>query len=324
MARQQTRRRIELGWFEAVVLAIGYVASLGIVGLGGFLIGQRTVPEHLGREERLLRLPISASGGSAGQDLGGGEPEMTFYDKLMETDGPVREGRIIVPEQAPERAPEKPPQRVPETVDARPPKPLDAESGSAAAVPGGAPRTERRQAEPTPAGPVPEARLGALEPAAPASRESAERVTAEAAATAQALRDEAPTAAPLRQGPRSQTLEAQPAVSRVPSPASGVTPEAAATVHGPGAAKPLVAPAEARKGTWSVQVNATKEEEVARSLAKRLRERGYDAFIVEQSREGATWYRVRVGRLQSIEMANELVSKIKEREGLPHAFVASD
>ena len=67
MARQQTRRRIELGWFEAVVLAIGYVASLGIVGLGGFLVGQRTVPEHLGREERLLRLPISASGGGAGR-----------------------------------------------------------------------------------------------------------------------------------------------------------------------------------------------------------------------------------------------------------------
>jgi cell division septation protein DedD len=103
-----------------------------------------------------------------------------------------------------------------------------------------------------------------------------------------------------------------------------VTPEAAATVHGPGVAKPLVAPAEATKGTWSVQVNATKEGELARSLVRRLRERGYDAFIVEQSREGATWYRVRVGRLQSIEMANQLVSKIKEREGLPHAFVASD
>jgi len=324
MARQQTRRRIELGWFEAVVLAIGYVASLGIVGLGGFLVGQRTVPEHLGREERLLRLPISASGGGAGRDLGDAEPEMTFYDKLMETDGPVREGRIIMPEQEPEREPEKPPQRVPETVDARLPKPQDAESGGAAAVPGGAPRTEGRQAEPTPARPLPEARLGVLEPAAPASRESAERVTAEAAATAQALRDEAPTAAPLRQGQRSQTLEATPAVARVPSPPSGVTPEAAATVHLPGSAKPLAAPAEVPKGAWSVQVNATKEEEVARSLAKRLRERGYDAFIVEQSREGATWYRVRVGRLQSIEMANELVSKIKEREGLPHAFVASD
>jgi cell division septation protein DedD len=73
-----------------------------------------------------------------------------------------------------------------------------------------------------------------------------------------------------------------------------------------------------------VQVNATREEETATGLADRLRDRGYDAFIVEQNRDGVVWYRVRVGRLATIEMANALVREIKEREGLPHAFVASD
>ena len=57
MARQQTRRRIELGWFEAAVLAIGYVASLGIVGLGGFLIGQRTVPNTSGGRSDCFGFP---------------------------------------------------------------------------------------------------------------------------------------------------------------------------------------------------------------------------------------------------------------------------
>jgi cell division septation protein DedD len=77
-------------------------------------------------------------------------------------------------------------------------------------------------------------------------------------------------------------------------------------------------------GTWSVQVNATQDRGVADRLIADLRARGYDAFIVTQAREGAVWYRVRVGRLRSLEEANALVVELKEREGLPHAFVASD
>jgi len=66
------------------------------------------------------------------------------------------------------------------------------------------------------------------------------------------------------------------------------------------------------------------DEALARSLAQRLRERGYDAYVVGQLRDDVRWYRVRVGRLESIEKANELVSRLKEKEGMAQAFVASD
>jgi cell division septation protein DedD len=59
-------------------------------------------------------------------------------------------------------------------------------------------------------------------------------------------------------------------------------------------------------------------------LVKRLRERGYDAFVVKQARGSETWYRVRVGHLPTLDQANALVSRLKEREGLPRAFVASE
>ena len=333
MAQQQKRGRIELGWFEAVVLAIGYIASLGIVGAGGFLIGQRAVSGHLGRQERVVRLPISADVASANPDAGGAEPEMTFHEELGQGNPPVREGRIIVPEIMPESMPEnrrenpaaKPHDGAQETAGVSRGEPLELPGSRAASVSRGVLRTDSRQAAASSAGSVMEARSGEAEPAASATRGSAERVTAEAAATAQALRlDAVATTPPRGQSPKGQTGEVRSTNSRVSSPPSGVSPEAAATARELAMARPVEPPRETSKGTWSVQVNATKEETTARNLVQRLRERGYDAYIVEQSREGVTWYRVRVGRLQSLETANALVSRIKEREGLPHAFVASD
>jgi cell division septation protein DedD len=121
-------------------------------------------------------------------------------------------------------------------------------------------------------------------------------------------------------------LDREPATSQPASrqPASRVTPEAAATARALLDSTASEAGQQTGAGNWSVQVNATQERGVADRLVSDLRARGYDAFIVTQTREGAVWYRVRVGRLASLEKANALVGELKERAGLSHAFVASD
>ena len=77
-------------------------------------------------------------------------------------------------------------------------------------------------------------------------------------------------------------------------------------------------------GEWSVQVTATREAHTADDLVKRLRARGYEAYIVRARREGATYYRVRVGHFPSMEHASQMVSRLRREPGVPEAFVASD
>ena len=73
---------------------------------------------------------------------------------------------------------------------------------------------------------------------------------------------------------------------------------------------------------WTVQVTATTDPTEARALVQRLRARGYDAYLVQApSREGATWYRVRVGRYQSREEARQWEARLKNEAGLSGAFV---
>jgi len=46
---------------------------------------------------------------------------------------------------------------------------------------------------------------------------------------------------------------------------------------------------------WSVQVSASVRQENARSLAKRLKDKGYDAYVDSTKINGQTWYRVLPG-----------------------------
>jgi cell division septation protein DedD len=153
-------------------------------------------------------------------------------------------------------------------------------------------------------------------------RKQPSRVTREAAATARAVADTDAAATAQSEnghGNGRRKVASIPSASGTPRSGTGVSAAAAATAPGT-----VPVRAHQRGGIWSVQVNATREAAHANKLAQRLRERGYDAFIVEQARDGVVWYRVRVGRLPSLELANALVREIKQREGLPHAFVASD
>ncbi len=359
MGRSGGRRRIEIGWFEAVGLMVGYVASLAVVGVVGIYIGERSVQQRLGSKERIVRMPISpkAPGADDGAEK---DPDITFYDTLAKRDEPVREGRLIVrddaaakPSSTPtpgakgvapvpggglQKAPapgtgaakaavraapgvappgagtpkpvasqaDAPASGAPRAAEPRPPEVGAPPAPKPARAPGEEPQASGPQAAPPPASEPPAlaARTGPG-PARPAAS------AAEAAAEPTAPAPEVSTAAT----PRTAGATGGP---------TGVSPEAAATAKAMLAEKPAIPVGGGSGATWSVQVNATQDQRVAREMTDRLRRRGYDAYIVTQVRNGSTWYRVRVGRLSSLEMANGLVGQLKQQEGLPSAFVASD
>ena len=73
---------------------------------------------------------------------------------------------------------------------------------------------------------------------------------------------------------------------------------------------------------WSVQVNAFVRQENARSLTKRLKDKGYDAYVVSTKINGQTWYRVRVGHLATQEEAKPLLQTLQKKEKHTKAFIA--
>jgi rare lipoprotein A len=99
--------------------------------------------------------------------------------------------------------------------------------------------------------------------------------------------------------PTAGSAAAPPAPAPPPS-----VPAAAAT-----------APAAGRPGTWFVQVQALKDRAGAESLAKRLGERGYPAYVVSPSAESPVkLYRVQVGRYSDRREAEQVVSRLKKEE----------
>ena len=80
---------------------------------------------------------------------------------------------------------------------------------------------------------------------------------------------------------------------------------------------------ETGRRDWTVQVNAFPHERDAKELAKKLMDRGYDAYVVPVDVKGRPWYRVRVGRFASREEAKELQETIKSKENLSNAIAVS-
>lgn len=81
--------------------------------------------------------------------------------------------------------------------------------------------------------------------------------------------------------------------------------------------------AETRGRVWAVQVNAYPLERDAKSLAKKLKGKGYDAYVVPTSIKGKNWYRVRVGHLRSQEEAKALQEKLRTRENFAKSITTS-
>jgi cell division septation protein DedD len=94
----------------------------------------------------------------------------------------------------------------------------------------------------------------------------------------------------------------------------------------PGGSKPRPAEADAKddpRRPWTVQVNAFPDENSAKTLVDRLRDKGYNAYLSESRVQGRVWYRVRVGRFESRDEAEKTQESLKRKEQLAKAFATS-
>lgn len=80
---------------------------------------------------------------------------------------------------------------------------------------------------------------------------------------------------------------------------------------------------EAQEKVWTVQVNAYPLERDAKNLAKKLTDKGYDAYVVSAEIKGKSWYRVRVGRFATREDAKGLQETLKTKENFTKAMTVS-
>ena len=112
----------------------------------------------------------------------------------------------------------------------------------------------------------------------------------------------------------------------LPVPASP-TPVAPPPMEAHGPPPTLLPPARlepSAAGGWTVLANPTRSRGEAEALERQLRGRGYDATVVQVLRDGDTWYRLRVGRYPNADQATAAMHKLREHEGVEHAFVASE
>lgn len=139
--------------------------------------------------------------------------------------------------------------------------------------------------------------------------------------TALAAAEEKPRAVkPPEKVARAETKEAPAPVrastNRVeksaPAPSAAKKPEAAANADAkdPGQA-------------WRAQVNALPEENSAKLIVDRLKNKGYNAYVTAVENRGKTWYRVNVGKFGSRDEAEKMAEVLRSKENFPKAFAAS-
>ncbi|MGH7769411.1 MAG: SPOR domain-containing protein [Candidatus Binatia bacterium] len=72
---------------------------------------------------------------------------------------------------------------------------------------------------------------------------------------------------------------------------------------------------------WTVQVNASPDEKSQQQLVERLKQKGYDAYIVTTNQNGRDWYRVRVGHFAARGQAQELLEVLQTKENFKAIIV---
>jgi cell division protein FtsN len=78
------------------------------------------------------------------------------------------------------------------------------------------------------------------------------------------------------------------------------------------------------KGSWSVQIHATRDQESARRLANQLRSQGYAPVVSKIVRDSEVWYRVRVGSFANADEARASVERFRRGGKFPQAYPVSD
>jgi cell division septation protein DedD len=76
-------------------------------------------------------------------------------------------------------------------------------------------------------------------------------------------------------------------------------------------------------GPWSVQLGSYAEKKVAASLVKKLKDKGYDAYVTVTNVKGKELHRVRVGRFAQRAEAEKLRETLRNAEKLERAVVTS-
>ena len=131
---------------------------------------------------------------------------------------------------------------------------------------------------------------------------------------------EAKDSKPQTKESKPQTKEEAPPLRLVEkkaekSPPPATAPKTAQTAE-------TVEGKEAGKG-WTVQVNAFPDEKSAKTWVDRLKNKGYNAYVVAVNIKGKTWYRVRVGQYDTREQAKKAEEVLKSKENYIKAFTAS-
>jgi cell division protein FtsN len=80
---------------------------------------------------------------------------------------------------------------------------------------------------------------------------------------------------------------------------------------------------EQRSNPWAVQVGSYSQRKDAESRAKKLSDKGYDAYVVVTNVKGRRWYQLRIGRSASRAEAVKLQDTLKVKEHLRESFVVS-
>jgi len=139
-----------------------------------------------------------------------------------------------------------------------------------------------------------------------------------------------------------ETKPEQRAVPETKPPAKEVKTAAGSAPKEPPAAKEKsaaeIAAAETKKGAtakpaeekskseaspkdWTVQVNASPDEKSQKQLVERLKQKGYDAYIVTTNQNGRDWYRVRVGHFPDRGRAQEMLEVLQSKENFKGIIV---
>jgi cell division septation protein DedD len=286
-------RRAGLGILDRIVLFAAWLVTCGIVDLLGLYVGQGIQERRIGVEDRVLKLPVTSKPPPEGLRPKA-ESDLTFYDTLVQP--PPKGARADRP--------------------ARPAAPAGPNAAAdAATAPTGSPPAAAAKADAAKADSA-KTDSARTEPAKTASAR-AEPTKAESAKAAPPA--DRPAMSPSTAVPPGHA--AAPRSADVPATATPRAP-AAPPATPPSAARP--APAHSTGGGFTVLATPTRNKDEADILAQKLRGKGYDVMVVRVLRDGDNWYRVRIGRYGTAEQATEAMKNLREHEGVPHVFVATE
>jgi cell division septation protein DedD len=124
--------------------------------------------------------------------------------------------------------------------------------------------------------------------------------------------------------PARASLSQFPASEQVGSgtPLMNVSSTAVSTRAAPGSSTSPSIPGSDKK--WSVQISAVPTEAAADALMQRLKDSGYDSYVIKAEVKGQSYYRVRVGRFDSQADAESVRHSLTHKEGYRDAYLTDD